>query len=100
MTIALLSDSPTLTTGFGVTTRRIATALVHRGHSVSCFGLKATPSDVSNKSDYDVWPAEQGGHWTESLGSFLAAVKPTAVMLNMDAYNAVECLDACRSAGW
>ncbi len=100
MVVAILSDAPTLTTGFGVTTRRIADALSCNGHEVACFGLKATPEDVGDGLAYRVWPAEQGGHWTETLGEFLTVIKPRVVLLNMDAYNATECVDACRSAGW
>jgi len=100
VTIAILSDAPTLTTGFGVTTKRIAAALHEAGWNVACFGLKARPEEVIDSTDYHIWPAERGGHWTDSLGQFLAVMRPRLLVLNMDAYNAVECLDAIRAAGW
>src|SRR4051812_19761458 len=94
-----MSDAPTLTTGFGVTTRRIADALHAAGRQVACFGFKATPDDVDG-TPYPVWAAERGDHWTRSLPDFLAAHRPDLVLLNMDAFNAVECLDAACAAGW
>lgn len=100
MTIAVLSDAPTLTTGFGVTTRRIVDALHAAGWDVACFGLKARPDDTVDQSQHFIWPAERGGHWTQSLRQFFATVQPKLLLLNMDAYNAVECLDAVRSAGY
>jgi glycosyltransferase involved in cell wall biosynthesis len=100
VTVAILSDAPTLTTGFGVTTRRIADALHDAGWEVACFGIKARPGDCADETGYLVWPAERGGHWTDSLAEFFATTKPRLLLLNMDAYNAVECLAAVRSAGY
>jgi glycosyltransferase involved in cell wall biosynthesis len=97
MTVAIMSDSPTVTTGFGRTTTRIADALLRSGHDVVCFGFKATWADVA-EAPIRVWPADQSGHWTWSLPGFLAATRPRLLVLNMDAYNAVECLDELRAA--
>ncbi|MGH3943118.1 MAG: hypothetical protein ACRDTG_31750 [Pseudonocardiaceae bacterium] len=98
--IAILSDSSTLTTGFGRTTKHIAQALHHSGRPVACFGLKARPEDVGEDMQYLVWPAEQGEHWTTSLPGFFAATTPDCLVVNMDAYNAVEVITAARSAGY
>lgn len=100
VTVAVLSDSPTLTTGFGRTTGHIARSLARAGHDVTCFGIKAGPSDVSPGLPYSVWPAERGGHWTETLPEFFATVRPDVLLLNMDAYNALECVEVCRQSGW
>lgn len=100
MTVAILADSPTLTSGFGRTTQRIAAALTRFGHRVACYGIKAGPQDVPSNLPYRVWPAEQGGHWTRTLGDFFGEVRPSVLLLNMDAYNAVECVNVCRAAGW
>ena len=99
--VAILADSPTLTTGFGRTTQHMADSLAVAGHDVAVFGLKARPADVAcAERPYRVWPAEQGGHWTASLGAFFVAAAPDVLVLNMDAYNAHECVDACAAAGW
>jgi glycosyltransferase involved in cell wall biosynthesis len=98
--IAILSDSPTLTTGFGRTTRHIAQALHDSGREVACFGLKARPEDGSEDTPYLVWPAEQGDHWTIVLPAFFAATMPECLVVNMDAYNAVEVITAARAAGY
>jgi glycosyltransferase involved in cell wall biosynthesis len=100
VTVAILADAPTLTTGFGVTTRRIADALHDAGWEVACFGLKAKPGDCADHIRYLIWAAERGGHWTDSLGDFFTATRPRLLLVNMDAYNAVECLDAIRSSGY
>ncbi|WP_055494459.1 hypothetical protein [Streptomyces sp. TP-A0356] len=100
MTVAILSDSPTLTSGFGRTTGHIAGALARAGHAVACFGIKARPDDLRAGLPYSVWPAEQGGHWTDTLPEFFASIHPDVLLLNMDAYNALECVEVCTRAGW
>jgi glycosyltransferase involved in cell wall biosynthesis len=97
--IAVLSDSPTLTTGFGRTTRIIAQGLHDAGHQVSCFGIKARPADIG-QTPYRVWPAERGGHWTDTLPEFFQATDPRCLVVNMDAYNAVEVITATRNSGY
>ena len=98
VTVAILSDSPTLTTGFARTTARIAGSLARR-HVVHCYGLKGAPDDVRDNLGYHVWPAEQGGHWSDRLGQFFAQIRPNVLLLNMDAKNALECVMRCRAAG-
>jgi glycosyltransferase involved in cell wall biosynthesis len=98
VTVAILSDSPTLTTGFARTTARIAGSLARR-HMVHCYGIKAGPNDVGASLRYHVWPAEQGGHWSDRLGQFFARTRPEVLLLNMDAKNALECVTLCRTAG-
>lgn len=97
--IAVLSDSPTLTTGFGRTTGIIAQGLHDSGHQVSCFGIKARPEDVG-QTPYSLWPSEQGGHWTQTLPEFFQVTKPRCLVVNMDAYNAVEVIAVARAAGY
>jgi glycosyltransferase involved in cell wall biosynthesis len=98
VTVAILSDSPTLTTGFARTTAHIAASLARR-HVVHCYGIKARPGDVRDGLGYHVWPAEQGGHWSDYLGQFFSQTRPEVLLLNMDAKNALECLELCRGAG-
>ena len=99
--VAILADSPTLTTGFGLTTRHIAGSLSAAGYQVTCFGIKARPEDLAgHRLPYDVWPAQQGGHWTVTLPEFFRTVAPDVLILNMDAFNAVECLEVMAEAGW
>ncbi|MCX4763830.1 hypothetical protein OG562_23245 [Streptomyces sp. NBC_01275] len=100
MTVAIFADSPTLTSGFARTTRRMADALVRAGHDVACYGVKARRADIGTGLPYTVWPAEQGGHWTDTLAEFFASTRPEVLLLNMDAYNALECVEVCERAGW
>jgi hypothetical protein len=60
VTVVILADAPTLTTGFGVTSRRIADALHGVGWEVACFGLKARPGDCAGHTPYLIWAAERG----------------------------------------
>jgi glycosyltransferase involved in cell wall biosynthesis len=94
-----MSDAPTLTTGFGRTTGQIMSALRAVGHDPICFGFKARPADVVD-APWRIWPAERGGHWTTTLPDFLTTERPDVLMLNMDGFNAVECLAAADAAGW
>lgn len=99
--VAVLADSPTLTTGFGLTTGHLAGSLSAAGHEVTCFGIKARPEDVAGHHlPYDVWPAQREGHWTDTLAEFFDTVAPDVLILNMDAFNAVECVAVTAAAGW
>ncbi len=99
--VALYADAPTLTTGFGRTTRQIGSALVDAGWRVGSFGLKARATDVRPGDEIEVWPAAEGpGEWAEQLSPFLAAFEPRLLLLNMDAFNARDCLRLAWSAGW
>jgi hypothetical protein len=98
MTVAILSDSPILTTGFARTTARIAGSLARR-HVVHCYGLKGGPEDIRDDLGYHVWSAELGGHWSDRLGQFFVQTQPDVLLLNMDAKNALECVTCCRAAG-
>jgi glycosyltransferase involved in cell wall biosynthesis len=100
VTVAILSDSPALTTGFGRTTARIAGAIASRGADVACFGLRATPGSTPPGLPYQIWAAERGGHWSVSLPAFFASARPNVLLLNVDIYNAAECVRACRDSGW
>ena len=88
MSVVILSDSPTLTTGFARTTARIAGSLA-RHHVVHCYGLKASPSDVRDDLGYHMWPANRDGHWSIGLGQFFEQTRPDVLLLNMDAKNAL-----------
>lgn len=98
MTVAILSDSPALTTGFARTTARIAGSLA-RHHEVHCYGIKGGHGDIHDDLGYYVWPGERGGHWSAQLGQFFTQTRPDVLLLNMDAKNALECVTRCRAAG-
>lgn len=98
MTVAILSDCPTLTTGFARTTARIAASLARR-HVVHCYGIKGGLDDARDNLPYHIWPAQQGGHWSDLLGQFFAQTRPEVLLLNSDAKNALECVNLCRAAG-
>ncbi len=86
MRVALISDSPTLPTGFARTTRALVKALTDIGHEVSCFGLgglgeKFDPTLYRCK----IWPAgENNEESNETFSHFMASEKPDAVLINYD----------------
>ena len=99
MKVAIVSDAPSLTTGFGITTNRIATALAAAGHPVACFGLKgdvATPSPGA----FTVRAARPEDDWGPMLARFLEEENPGALLLNMDLFNLAEVLEKCERSRW
>ncbi len=103
MKVALIADSPTLTTGFGVTTNRIARALTSSGHQVVCFGLKLY-GEIFDRAAYPfrIWTVaiDPGAPWGELLRRFLDHETPDVVFVNMDIYNLEEVLGYCARAIW
>jgi glycosyltransferase involved in cell wall biosynthesis len=99
MKIALVSDSPTLTTGFGLTTSHMAEALVESGYDVSCFGFKLIGNSFKkDQYPFKVWSV--GTSWQDLVPEFLAYEHPDLVVLNMDIYNLREVATEFRQAGW
>jgi len=101
--VAIVSDSPTLTTGFGVTTDRIARALTRAGHVVACFGLKAF-GETFHRADYPfrIWTVaiDPGAPWSELLRRFLDHERPDVLFINMDIFNLREVLGYCSQSAW
>lgn len=95
MKVGIIADSPTLTTGFAVTTDRIARALSARGHEVVCFGLKAY-GEIFDRSKYPfrIWTVaiDPGSPWGELMRRFLDFEQPDVLFINMDVFNLAEIL--------
>lgn len=84
MKIGLISESPSLTTGFGITSKQIACGLVEGGHEVVCFGIGA----IGEKFDrteltFRVWAVGKQNLITQ-LADFLRYEKPNAILINFD----------------
>ncbi len=81
MKVAIVADSPTLTTGFAVTTNRIARALTAADHEVVYFDLKAY-GEILDRSEYPfrIWTIaiDFGSPWGNLLRRFLDYEKPEA----------------------
>jgi glycosyltransferase involved in cell wall biosynthesis len=103
MKIGIISDSPTVTTGFGITTDQIARGLAAAGHEVVCFGIKAY-GETFDRSSYPfrIWTISvgEGTGWSSLLVRFLDYERLDALLINSDLYNMKEILDYCRQASW
>jgi len=86
MRVAIISDSPSLPTGFARTTRSLVKALVDTGHTVSCYGLGIF-EEVFDRSRYPckIWPAgDNDEKLREMFLPFAASEKPDAILINYD----------------
>jgi glycosyltransferase involved in cell wall biosynthesis len=82
--IAIISQSPTLTTGFGVTTKAIADFLSTLNHEVTCFGIDQMGETFERKKyNYKIWTVG-GLDLHKSFYSFLKHVNPEIVVVNFD----------------
>lgn len=83
--IALISESPARTTGFGTTSRIIADTLYDAGHDVHCFGLGLgnTPG-TQLKLPYSIWATGSSGLESRLLSHFFQVANPEIVILNAD----------------
>jgi glycosyltransferase involved in cell wall biosynthesis len=101
MRIGVFSDSPTVTTGFGITTNQVAHALADAGHDVVCFGLKAAGETFDRgRFPFKIWTVGIDEHWKSLIPSFFAHEHLDALLFNMDIFNMRECIVRCRDAGW
>jgi len=86
MRIALISDSPTLPTGFARTTRCLVKALADRGHEVSCFGI-GHGGETYDRTLYPctIWAAGDDIDVSQEMfPHFLAREKPDVILINYD----------------
>jgi glycosyltransferase involved in cell wall biosynthesis len=86
MRVAIISDSPSLPTGFARTTRSLAKALVDTGHEVSCYGLGIF-GEVFDRTHYPckIWPAgDNDEKLREMFLPFVVSEKPDAILINYD----------------
>lgn len=84
--IAILSESPSLPTGFARTTRHLAEALVVLGHEVVCFGIGSWGNLIKAENYlYEIWPVgEPHDDLKFKFAKFIEIVKPDVILLNYD----------------
>ncbi|MBC2714990.1 MAG: glycosyltransferase family 4 protein [Desulfobacteraceae bacterium] len=101
MKIGIIADSPLLTTGFGIESYQVASALTEAGHEVVCFGLKGVGSDGSASTlPFHVWPIDVSTHWDIMLKKFLREEQVELVVILMDLFNLREVMAYCEAASW
>lgn len=87
MRIGIISEAPSMTTGFGVTCHQIMQALVQAGHYVACFGLGLSGETFDrSKFPCKIWAA--GGYASpdviKNLSDFVRYENLDLVLINFD----------------
>ncbi len=97
--IGVISDSPALTTGYGIVTDQCCRALLAAGHEVRCFGFK----DVANNQKRQAYacridPIDPFERWHPKLRRFVSGGAFDVLWINMDLYNLEEVMSALEGA--
>jgi glycosyltransferase involved in cell wall biosynthesis len=101
MRVAIISDSPTLPTGFARTTRWLVKALVSGGHEVSCYGIGVF-DEAFDRSLYRcrIWPAgDDFNRSKEAVVQFIRSDRPDVLLINYDLMATLQWLEALGKAG-
>lgn len=84
MKVGLISEAPALTTGFGQTSRQIASGLVDKGHTVVCFGIGVSGEVFDRDAyPYKIWAVGKQ-NLISQLSDFLSFEKPDVIFINFD----------------
>lgn len=100
MRIGVISDSPLLTTGFGVEAYQTASALAEAGHDVACFGLKGKADDAADDLPFRVWHIDVASRWDLTLRDFFEQERPDQIVILIDLFNLRQIIDYCQQAAW
>ena len=100
MRIAIISDSPTLTTGYGVETRHLCDELHMMGADLVCLGLHQRLSGPEKELPYKVVVPHAGsGPGFSSIDAFLVDNKPDILLVDHALHTCRLVLDAVRDSG-
>ncbi len=102
MKIALVSESPTVTTGFGIQARQLISGMHDLGHEVVVFGMCAYGLPIAGHP-YPCRIVPMPRDQREALpllAGFLAAERPDVVFIHYDLVAMGRFLAATREAGW
>src|SRR6266849_2161289 len=84
MKVAVISESPSLTTGFGIVCNQIVRALASAQHEVSCFGINALGETFDRPSiPARVWAVGET-ELIPKFSTFLHYEQPDILVFNMD----------------
>jgi glycosyltransferase involved in cell wall biosynthesis len=100
MRVAIVSDSPTLPTGFARTTRSLIKALTSSGHAVSCYGIGIF-RQAFDPALYGcrIWIAGDDTDATRiRFLSFVAEEKPDVILINYDLITVLRWMDFLAKA--
>lgn len=103
MRIGIISEAPSITTGFGVTCNQIIWALVEAGHYVACFGLGLFGETFDrSKFPCKIWAA--GGYASpeviRNLSDFVRYENLDLVLINHDLGGVQTWVGALQYVNW
>jgi glycosyltransferase involved in cell wall biosynthesis len=91
MRVGIVSDSPAVTTGFGIVTDQCCRALLARGHEVVCFGFKDRQESPERLSyPCPIWPIDSFSSWHPMLREFVSASSLDVLLVYVDIFNLEE----------
>jgi glycosyltransferase involved in cell wall biosynthesis len=95
MKVGIISDSPAVTTGYGIVTDQCCRALLEAGHDVICFGFKDTLSNPERQTyPCSIQPIDPSEEWHSKLRDFATGEAFDVLWVYMDIYNLEEVLNA------
>jgi len=98
--VGVISDSPRLTSGFGVVTKMVVEGLLKTGFPVSCLGMYDIDAVRDEVLPYRLWntsPHEPSG--LQSLVQFIRGEKPSVLYINYDLGNILAIFRTLQSHG-
>jgi glycosyltransferase involved in cell wall biosynthesis len=100
--VGIISESPSLTTGFGVTCNKIVEGLARAGYQVSCFGINAS-GETFDRTRYPcrIWAVgSDGQNVVSELPRFLQYENPDVLLVNLDILAVQRWVTLARAVGW
>lgn len=98
MKVAIISEPPPLTTGFGRTCGQLVKALASRGHEVVCFGMGLT-GEVFDRDLYPcrIWATGKASSSKLAIPFevFLQFEQPNVIIVNFDLATAKKWVERC-----
>ncbi len=84
MKIGIISESPSLTTGFGIVCNQMVQGLAQAGHEIACFGIRAF-GETFDRSKYPckIWAIGKQDS-LPNMATFLQYEKPDLLIINYD----------------
>ena len=100
MKVAIISESPSLATGFGTTTKKIIEIVSRKGFDIACFGIGAI-GETFNRILYPcrIW-AVGVTNLKEQLALFLRHEQPDVVLIHKDVIDTGKWVQLIRAAKW
>lgn len=98
MRVGVISDSPALTTGYGIVTDRCCRALLAAGHTLVCFGFKDDDANPARRRyPCPVEPIDPFEAWHGKLRRFVREGAFDVLWVYIDAYNLEEVMGVLAS---